>query len=119
MDLHRAQRRQRRLLGVQHRRGLLKWTGILGGVGGLLGAGGLWGLDRLAGGVARDRRTSMGLGMSIGGYRAFGTDFGRLLDTGAYLANINAMETNLAQQSPPLRCWGASCPVTRGRTRSR
>ena len=87
--------------------GLLKWVGIPGAIGGLLGAGaGLWGLDRLAGGVARDRRTSLGLGMSFGGYRAFGTDLGRFIDTGAYLGGINAMETNLGQQSPAFALLG-------------
>jgi hypothetical protein len=95
-------RSSRTVLGnvVSAGEGLLKWTGILGVVGGLLGgAAGIFGIDRMAGGVARDRRASMGLGMSIGGYKAFNIDMGRLLDTQAFLGNVGAMETDLTQQT--------------------
>src|SRR5882724_3494800 len=52
-------------------RWLVSWTGILGGIGGLLGAGGLWGIDRMARTASDSRRSSMGVGMSIGEQRAF------------------------------------------------
>jgi Transglycosylase SLT domain len=86
--------------------GLLKWSGILGGIGGLLGAGGLWGIDRMAGGVASDRRRAMGLGMNVGAMRAFGIDFGRLGDTDAMLGGVNEMETDISQQSPAFALLG-------------
>jgi hypothetical protein len=87
--------------------GLLKWTGILGAVGGLLGVGAIgFGLDRLIGGVGRDRRTAMGLGMSIGGVRAFDVDFSRLLDTHAFLGSIGEMETDITKQAPAFALLG-------------
>ena len=75
---------------------LLKWGGALLGIGGALATGTLFGLDRMAGDVANQRRTSMGLGMSIGSMKAFGTDFGRVVDPNAFLTGIMNMRTNPA-----------------------
>ena len=75
---------------------LLKWGSALIGIGGALAGGTLFGLDRMAGDVANQRRTSMGLGMSIGSMKAFGTDFGRVVDPGSFLSGIMQMRTNPA-----------------------
>ena len=75
---------------------LLKWGGALLGIGGALATGTLFGLDRMAGDVANQRRTSMGLGMSIGSMKAFGTDFGRVVDPNSFLTGIMNMRTNPA-----------------------
>ena len=75
---------------------LLKWGGALLGIGGALATGTLFGLDRMAGSVANQRRSSMGLGMSIGSMKAFGTDFGRVVDPGSFLSGIMQMRTNPA-----------------------
>src|SRR5581483_1969219 len=79
---------------------LLKWTGILTGIGGLLGGGALFGLDKLAGGLGNERRTAMGLGMSVGQYRAFNLDFSRALDTEKFLGDVQEMMTNPAAARP-------------------
>lgn len=74
-------------------RTLLSWSGVVGAVTGLLGAGGLFGLDRMARGVADSRKSSMGLGMSIGQQQAFRLTFGaRAVETDSYLSWINSME---------------------------
>lgn len=74
-------------------RTLLSWSGVVGAVTGLLGAGGLFGIDRMARGVADARKSSMGLGMSIGQKEAFRLTFGaRAVDTDSYLGWINSME---------------------------
>jgi hypothetical protein len=82
-------------------RSLLSWSGILTGIGGLLGLGGLWGIDRMAAGAANQRRSSMGLGMSIGENQAFRVNFNRVVDPDAYLGWVNQMETD------PTKAWSA------------
>jgi hypothetical protein len=68
----------------------MKWAGPLSIVGGLLGAaGGLFGLDRLAAGVAAQRRGAMGLGINYGQGQAFKLDYGRFVDSGAMLGNVS------------------------------
>ena len=79
---------------------LLKWTGILTGIGGLLGGGALFGLDKLAAGLGNERRNAMGLGMSVGGYRAFNLDFSRALDTDKFLGDVQEMMTNPGAAGP-------------------
>ena len=68
-------------------RGLLSFSKVMGVVGGLMGLGGLFGLDKLAGAVSSDRRAAHGLGMGIGPMKAFGLEFGRFIDTDAFLGN--------------------------------
>ncbi|MHB8811685.1 MAG: hypothetical protein ACYDAE_00280 [Steroidobacteraceae bacterium] len=85
---------------------LIRWAGILGGVTGLLGFGGLWGIDRMAGDVSDQRRSAMGLGMSIGQQKAFGINFGRLVDPGSYLSWINSMELDVTKQGPAFALTG-------------
>jgi hypothetical protein len=76
--------------------GLLKWGTLIGG--GLLG-GSLFGLDRLGASVSDQRRTSMGLGLSIGERAAFKTNFGRVVDPDSFLGMVNEM------QSDPRKSW--------------
>lgn len=76
---------------------LLKWGTILGT--GLLG-GSLFGITRMASDAAGYRQRAMGLGMSIGGYRSFGINFGRLGNPGSFLEAINQAVSNPALQSP-------------------
>jgi soluble lytic murein transglycosylase-like protein len=89
--------------------GLLKWTGILGMIGGLLGlGGGIFGIDRLATSVADKRRRQMGYGRgtTIGEVSAFDAAFGRLIDTQGFLGNLNAMETDVTQQTAAFTLLG-------------
>ena len=72
---------------------LLRWAGALGG---LIGVGGLFGLGRMASDVGEQRRSAMGLGMSIGSMKAFGTDFGRVVNPGSFLSGVMHMRTNPA-----------------------
>lgn len=80
-------------------RSLLSWTGILTGIGGLLGAGGLFGLDRMANTVGNERRSAMGLGMSIGQQKAFQTNFSRIVDPDAFLNWISQMESDPSKRA--------------------
>ena len=51
-----------------------------------------------------ERRTALGLGMSLGAYRAFGAAFSRITDTYAFLGNVQEMMTNPAASAP---LWAA------------
>jgi Transglycosylase SLT domain len=77
--------------------GILKWGGLLAG-GALFGS--LWGLDRLGAGAAGQRRSSTGLGLSVGEQQAFGTSLGRFVDTNAFLSGIGNATSNVALQGP-------------------
>jgi hypothetical protein len=79
---------------VSATRSMLSWTGVIGAVGGLLGAGGLWGIDRMARSVSSDRRSSMGLGLSIGEQKAFQINFGRAVDPDSFLSWVAQMESD-------------------------
>lgn len=68
---------------------LLKWTGLAGIFGGLLGVGSIFGLDRLAGSVAQGRRSSQGLGTTYGEQKAFGINYGTLVEPNSYLGAVN------------------------------
>ncbi len=68
---------------------LLKWASLTGVFSALLGAGGLFGIDRLAEGVASQRRANMGTGVGYGQQRAFGLDYGRFVDADGMLANVS------------------------------
>lgn len=75
---------------------LLKWGGIVGL--GLLG-GGLFGIDRLALGAAAARRSSLGLGASIGGARSFDVNFARLVDPASFLGAVSGAKTDLNRRT--------------------
>ena len=74
---------------------LAKW-----GVGITLGGtfGGLWGIDRLAGGVGGDRRSSQGLGLTVGQQKAFELNYGRFYDTHSVMENIANAQANPADR---------------------
>jgi hypothetical protein len=61
---------------------LLRWASLTTVISGIVGLGGLFGIDRLAAGVAAGRRSSAGLGMSIGEQSAFEVNYGRLVNPG-------------------------------------
>lgn len=77
---------------------LLSWTGIIGGVTGLLGLGGLYGLDRMAERVSDQRRSSLGLGLTIGQQKSFETNLGRFVNPGAFLSGISAATADPSKQ---------------------
>lgn len=68
---------------------LLKWASISGVISGLVGGGGLFGLDLLAVQAGGARRSSLGLGTSIGAQRAFSTNYGRVVDSDSLLTGVN------------------------------
>lgn len=70
-------------------RSMLRVSTLTGAFTGLLGLGGLFGFDRLAQNASGWRRAAMGLGTTIGGQRAFGLDFNRVVDAGAFLSGVN------------------------------
>ncbi|HEV2269004.1 MAG TPA: hypothetical protein VGR92_06065 [Steroidobacteraceae bacterium] len=74
---------------------LLKWGTMIGG--GLLG-GSLFGIDRMAGRMASSRFSYMGLGMSYGSYRSFGTNMNRFVDPGSFLSSVNQAISNPSLQ---------------------
>lgn len=77
---------------------LLRWGALTGLVSGLLGGGGLYGIDRLAVGVSAGRRSSLGLGVGYGEQRAFGANFGRLVDPEAFLANVAGAKLDVTRR---------------------
>jgi hypothetical protein len=78
---------------------ILKWGGLL--ATGLLG-GSLFGLTRMASDVSDQRRSSKGLGMSIGEQKAFQTNFSRVVDPDSFLSWVNQVETD------PSKAWSAA-----------
>lgn len=69
---------------------LFKWASVGTIFTGLLGAGSLFGLTELAGGVGATRRQSLGIGTTYGEKKAFDVNYGRIVDSDAYLSNVNA-----------------------------
>jgi hypothetical protein len=78
---------------------LLKWTALTSVVSGLLGVGGLFGIERLAGGVASGRRSSLGVGSSFGEQAAFGVNFSRLVDPDSFLGSVNEAQHDVTKRS--------------------
>lgn len=76
---------------------LLKWGALLGGAGGLFS---IYGIGRGISEVVGERRSAMGLGLSIGQQSAFGINFSRLLDTGQYLSWVAGAEQDVTKQAP-------------------
>jgi hypothetical protein len=74
---------------------LLRWTGVLGAVSGLLGVGGVFGLERLGEKISNSRRSSMGLGMTIGQEKSFDINMSRFVNPGAFLSGINTATTDI------------------------
>lgn len=70
-------------------RSLLRWGALTGLISGILGAGGLFGIDRLAASAGNQRRNALGLGVTPGEAKAFDTNYGRVVDTGAFLSGVN------------------------------
>lgn len=77
---------------------LLRWGALTGLVSGLLGAGGLFGIDRMALGVAAGRRASLGLGTGGGERRAFGANFGRLVDPDSFLSSVAGAKLDVTKR---------------------
>lgn len=75
--------------------GLLKWGALLGGLD--IG-GSLFGFDRLAHDSADRRRSSKGLGLTVGEQSSFQTNFGRFVDPDSYLGNINEAVSDVSKQ---------------------
>lgn len=70
-------------------RSLLRWASITGVISGILGGGGLFGIDRLAASAGNSRRSALGLGVSPGEEKAFGLNFGRVVDSDRMLGGVN------------------------------
>jgi hypothetical protein len=100
----RAKEMDAHLLSVT--RSILSWGSLAAAGGGLLGFGGLFGLSSMAHGVANDRRTAMGLGVSIGELSSFRNSFSRLIDPDSYLGWMNEMETDITKQGPAFSLLG-------------
>jgi len=75
----------------------LRHSATIGILGALAGFGGsIWGLEHLAYSASSGRRAATGTGTSYGEHTAFGSVFGRYLDTGAFLGSISQARSNLA-----------------------
>lgn len=78
---------------------LFKWASVGTIFTGLLGAGSLFGLTELAGGVGATRRQSLGIGTTYGEKKAFDVNYGRIVDSDAYLSNVNASLHDVTKRS--------------------
>lgn len=78
---------------------VLSTIGIGSIFSGLLGAGGIYGLDALAGSVGNSRRTALGLGSTIGETRAFGLNYGRIVDPGSVIGGVNDSLLDVSRRS--------------------
>jgi hypothetical protein len=88
---------------------MLRFTSLMGLASGMATGFGFLGMDKLAGSAASWRRSSMGLGTSIGGQRSFALNFGRAFDTDTVLKN-----TSEAMRDPSKRKLLASMGVSFG-----
>lgn len=79
---------------------LLKWAGITGIISGLIGGGGLFGLDLLAANVGSGRKSALGLGVTYGEQRSFDVNFGRLVDSDAFLSGVNEALHDVTKRAP-------------------
>jgi hypothetical protein len=70
-------------------RSLLSWGTLTGVLSGLLGAGGLFGISRLAQAAQGYRRSSLGLGATVGEQRAFTLSYGRMVNAGSVLGGVS------------------------------
>jgi len=77
---------------------LLKWAGITSVLGGLVGGGGLFGITRLAESVSNNRRQSQGLGTTYGENKAFDLSYGKYVDSGSFLSNVNESVHDLSKR---------------------
>jgi hypothetical protein len=83
-------------------KGLLKWAGIFAGLGTVLGGLGLDAMMRLGGDVFNQRKSALGLGLTVGQERSFNIIYSQLLgNPGAFLSGINTGETDIT--SPAYR----------------
>jgi hypothetical protein len=80
---------------------LLQWSGVVTAVSGIIGTGGLFGIDRLAQGVAGQRKDASGIRVTPGELRSFGLNFGRLLDnpTG-FLGGVSESLSDVTKAAP-------------------
>src|SRR5581483_6125634 len=77
---------------------LLKWGSLTGLFTGLLGAGGLFGIERLGLAAANWRRSSLGLGLPVGGQNAFRINFGRLIDPDSFLSSVAGAKMDVTRR---------------------
>lgn len=80
---------------------LLRWAEVTAAISGLLGAGGLFGIDRLAQGVASQRKDASGIRVTPGELRSFGLNFNRLLDNPAgFLGSVSESLSDVTKAAP-------------------
>lgn len=86
---------------------MAKFTSLLGLVGGVATGFGFLGADALGRTASGWRRAATGLGSSIGGQRAFNLDYGRFIDSNAFLSGVST-----AMRDPRKRVALAALGVT-------
>ena len=77
---------------------LLRWTALTSVVSGIVGLGGLFGIDRIAAGAASQRRSSGGLGLSVGEQSAFEVNYGRLVNPGSFLGAVSEATSDASKR---------------------
>jgi hypothetical protein len=70
-------------------RSLLRWASLTGLISGILGGGGLFGIERLATSAGNSRRSALGLGVTPGEEKAFGLNYGRVVEPSQFLGGVN------------------------------
>ena len=100
-------------------RALLRWTELTSVFTGLLGVGGLFGIERLATSAAGQRRSASGLGITPGEQRAFGLNYGRVVDTERVLSGRQYGADRREPAWQPVSRWFCPSGISPGRTRRR
>lgn len=77
---------------------LMHWTKLTAVFSGILGAGGLFGINRMAAGVAGQRTSAAGLGVTYGEQASFLTNFGRLGNAEGILQGFSEAETDVSKK---------------------
>lgn len=78
---------------------LLKWTGLTGVVSSLGAYLSYRGINSFASSISSGRQASAGVGATYGGYKAFGVNFGNIVEPGSFMSSVNEAMSDISKRS--------------------